>query len=57
MATSDRPASTADVLDPPSGPLGELFGAGRRQRLRPGTIVFAEGDVSNRVVLVLSGRL
>ena len=57
MATSDRSVPTADALDPPSGPLGELFGAGRRQRLRPGTIVFAEGDVSNRVVLVLSGRL
>ncbi len=54
MATPDRPADIADI---PSGPLGELFAAGRRIRLRPGTLVLAEGDVSNRVVLVLSGRL
>jgi len=57
VVTPDRPIPATDALDLPSGPFAELFGGGRRQRLRPGTIVFAEGDVSNRVVLVLSGRL
>ena len=54
MAPSDRPLGIPDL---PSGPLGELFAAGRLQRLRPGAIVLSEGDVSNRVVLVLGGRL
>jgi CRP/FNR family cyclic AMP-dependent transcriptional regulator len=54
MPTSDRPSDLAAL---PSGPLGELFAGGRRVRLRPGTIVFAEGDTSNRVVLVVAGRL
>jgi CRP/FNR family cyclic AMP-dependent transcriptional regulator len=54
MAISARPLGTPDL---PSGPLGELFASGRPQRLRPGAIVFSEGDVSGRVVLVLGGRL
>jgi CRP-like cAMP-binding protein len=54
MATSDRPDG---ALDLPHGPLGGLFEGGRLQRLRPGAIVFSEGDVSNRVVLVIRGRL
>ena len=57
MASTDPPIPADDALDLPSGPLGELFRAGRRQRLRPGTIVFVEGDVSGRVFLLLSGRL
>lgn len=54
MATSDRLLGAPDV---PSGLLGELFAGGRLQRLRPGAIVFSEGDVSFRVVLVVGGRL
>lgn len=39
------------------GPLAGAFAAGRRQRLRPGTVLFTEGDASSRVVLLLSGRV
>ena len=41
----------------PGGPLDAAFRDGRRQRLRPGAVLFSEGDVSNRVVLLLSGRV
>ena len=41
----------------PGGPLDAAFHGGRRQRLRPGMALFTEGDVSNRVVLLLSGRV
>ena len=40
----------------PEGPLGTAFACGRRLRLRPGTVLFDEGDASNRVILLLSGR-
>lgn len=40
-----------------SPPQAVLFKGGRRLHLRSGAILFSEGDVSNRVVLVLSGRL
>jgi CRP/FNR family transcriptional regulator, cyclic AMP receptor protein len=40
----------------PGGPLDAAFAAGRRQRLRPGATLFEEGDVSNKVVLLLAGR-
>lgn len=40
-----------------SPPQAVLFKDGRRLHLRSGAILFSEGDVSNRVVLVLSGRL
>lgn len=49
-ARPDQPGLTG-------GPLDAAFGAGRRQRLRPGAILFNEGDASNRVVLLLSGRV
>lgn len=39
----------------PGGPLDAAFRGSRRQRLRVGTVLFSEGDLSNRVVLVLSG--
>jgi CRP-like cAMP-binding protein len=39
----------------PGGPLDAAFHGGRRQRLRVGTVLFSEGDASNRVILVLSG--
>jgi CRP/FNR family transcriptional regulator, cyclic AMP receptor protein len=39
------------------GPLDAAFRDGRRQRLRPGAVLFREGDVSNRVVLLLAGRV
>jgi CRP/FNR family transcriptional regulator, cyclic AMP receptor protein len=42
---------------PSAGPLDAAFRGGRRQRLRPGAVLFSEGDVSNRVVLLLSGRV
>jgi CRP-like cAMP-binding protein len=43
--------------DTPGEPFGVLFRDGNRRRFGTGAIVFSEGDVSNRVVLVLSGRL
>jgi len=51
------PQSGQQRPDLPGGPLHAAFRDGRRQRLRPGTILFSEGDRSGRVVLVLSGRL
>jgi CRP/FNR family cyclic AMP-dependent transcriptional regulator len=42
---------------PPGGEIGELFAAGRRVVLRPGSVVVSEGDDSGRVILVISGRL
>ena len=41
---------------PPGGEFVELFAGARKQRLRSGAVVFNEGDVSNRVAIVLSGR-
>jgi len=41
----------------PGGPLAGAFREGRRQRLKPGAILFNEGDASGRVVLLLSGRV
>ena len=41
----------------PPGEIGDLFAAGRRVALRPGAVVVSEGDVSGRVVLVISGHL
>jgi CRP/FNR family transcriptional regulator, cyclic AMP receptor protein len=56
MAMDGSPMSaTAPVLA--GGPLDAAFRDGRRQRLRPGGILFSEGDVSNRVVLLRSGRV
>jgi CRP-like cAMP-binding protein len=40
----------------PGGPLDAAFAGGRRQRLRSGAVLFEEGDVSNKVVLLLAGR-
>jgi CRP-like cAMP-binding protein len=41
----------------PASPFAPLFEAGRQQHVRAGAILFSEGDVSNRVILVVSGRL
>jgi CRP-like cAMP-binding protein len=41
----------------PGGPLDTAFAGGRRQRLRTGATLFEEGDVSNKVVLLLGGRV
>jgi CRP/FNR family transcriptional regulator, cyclic AMP receptor protein len=41
----------------PGGPLDDAFRDGRRLHLRPGAILFSEGDRTGRVILVLSGRL
>ena len=54
---TDNPDARRDVPALPGGPLDAAFRGGRRQRLRPGTILFNEGDASNRVVLLLSGRV
>ena len=54
---ADRLEPPPDQPDPPGGPLGAAFAGGRRQRLRPGSILFSEGDASNRVVLLLTGRV
>ncbi len=51
------PELPADEPGLPGGPLNAVFGGGRRQHLRLGTILFTEGDVSNRVILLLSGRV
>ncbi len=53
-ATSSPQAAQSTL---PDGPLAGLFQAGRRVRLRTGSILLTEGDASNRVVLVISGRL
>ena len=54
---ADRPEPRADEPGLPGGPLDAAFVGGRRQRLRPGTVLFNEGDASNRVILLLSGRV
>ena len=56
-ATSITPERDRGAPNALAGPLGALFLGGRRQRLRAGAILFSEGDVSNRVALVLEGRL
>jgi CRP/FNR family transcriptional regulator, cyclic AMP receptor protein len=53
----DGAAQVPSAPDPTEGPLGAAFRDGRRQRLRVGTVLFTEGDVSSRVVLMLSGRV
>jgi CRP-like cAMP-binding protein len=57
VVATDRPEPSADEPDLPGGPLSAAFRGGRRQHLRQGTILFAEGDFSNRVVLLVSGRV
>ncbi len=54
---ADRPEPRVDEPGLPGGPLDAAFLGGRRQRLRPGAVLFSEGDASNRVVLLLSGRV
>jgi CRP-like cAMP-binding protein len=53
---SHRLVPHAEDPDLPGGPLAAAFASGRRQHLRPGAVLFEEGDTSNRVVLLLSGR-
>jgi CRP-like cAMP-binding protein len=53
----DRTDSRPDQPGLPGGPLDAAFRRGRRQRLRPGAVLFNEGDASNRVVLLLTGRV
>ena len=47
----------ARTREPRFGSFEEVFADGSRRRFGSGAVVFSEGDVSNRVVLVLSGRL
>ncbi len=56
MPTND-PRPLDHEPDTPGGPFAVLFRDGNRRRFSSGAILFSEGDVSNRVVLVLSGRL
>jgi len=42
---------------PDPDPLLALFRGGRRLRLKPGAVLFNEGDASNRVILVIAGRV
>jgi CRP-like cAMP-binding protein len=53
---SDRSAWHPDEPNPPEGPLGTAFAGARRLRLRPGAVLFDEGDASSRVILLLTGR-
>jgi len=43
--------------DPREGAMAGAFEGGRLLRLRPGATILDEGDASNRVVLLLSGRV
>jgi CRP-like cAMP-binding protein len=54
---ADPPKPRIDKPDLPGGPLNAAFSDGRRQHLRQGTILFTEGDASNRVVLLVAGRV
>ena len=54
---ADHPEPRADAPDLYGGPLDAAFVGGRRQHVRQGTVLFSEGDASNRVVLLLSGRV
>ena len=54
---ADHADPRADEPGLPGSPIDGAFRDGRRQRLRPGAVLFSEGDVSNRVVLLLSGRV
>jgi CRP/FNR family cyclic AMP-dependent transcriptional regulator len=56
MASQGPPVPATDPV-PAAGTFGPLFADGRRQHLRPGTVLFNEGDISSRVALILSGRL
>ncbi len=51
------PQTQPQPPDPTAGPLAAAFRDARRQRLRPGMMLFTEGDSSSRVVLLLSGRV
>lgn len=54
---TDHPEPHGDAPDLPGGPLKVAFADGRRQHLRQGMILFTEGDASNRVILLVSGRV
>jgi CRP/FNR family cyclic AMP-dependent transcriptional regulator len=62
---SEREAAAAEVggrVDPAAGHVSDdileaVFRDARRQRLRPGSVLFSEGDVSNRVILLVTGRV
>jgi CRP/FNR family transcriptional regulator, cyclic AMP receptor protein len=53
----DRSDARQDQPGLPGGPLDAAFREARRQRFRTGAVLFSEGDESNRVVLLLSGRV
>jgi len=55
--TAHQPEPHRDTPGLSGSPLDGAFRDGRRQRMRPGAVLFSEGDASNRVVLLLSGRV
>jgi len=57
MTADRRDPLPADGPDLPGSPLDDAFRDARRLRLKPGATLFSEGDVSDRVVLLLSGRV
>lgn len=64
MAGVYAPSVAADHADPrqdkpglPGSPLDGAFRDARRLRLRPGAVLFNEGDASDRVVLLVSARV
>lgn len=57
LRAMDGAAPESHPPDPTAGPLAAAFRDARRQRLRPGMMLFTEGDASSRVVLLLSGRV
>jgi len=59
VPSSDARRVEPYLSDPATGadPLVALFEGGRRIHLRPGSVLFNEGDASNRVVLVQAGRV
>jgi len=56
VAVSD-PAQRPGDQPPPGDPLVALFEGGRHLHPRPGAVLFNEGDASNRVILVIAGRV
>jgi CRP-like cAMP-binding protein len=50
-------AQLGHAVEEGGSPLAGAFRDGRRQHLRPGTLLFTQGDESSRVVLLLAGRV
>ena len=53
---TDPRVAQPDEPESPAGPIAVAFRSGRRVRLRPDAMLFTEGDASERVMLLVSGR-